>query len=121
MSKEANLSTRTRLAAADLRNAQYRFVKQVAGGVALCGAGEKPFGVLQNKPNLGEAATVAVGGQTVLKAAGVIAAGASIASDANGLATTASTTGHFIGAENGPAATVANEEFSAEIRFSGKV
>lgn len=121
MSKEANLSTRTRIATTDLSGAQYCFVKQVAGGIALCGAGEKPFGVLQNKPKQGAAATVAVGGQSVLKAGGVIAAGASIVSDANGKAVTATTTGHFIGAENGPNATVANEEFSAEIRFSGKV
>lgn len=81
---------RTRLAGADLSAAQYQFVKLNASGqVVLAGAGEEVYGVLYNKPTSGQAAMIATDGVAWVKAAGVIAPGARVASNASGLATTA--------------------------------
>jgi hypothetical protein len=66
-------------AAANLSTHQFKFVKIVATGVDVCGAGEIIDGVLQNDPETGEAAAVmfeaglsslVVNGQSVNIAAG---------------------------------------------------
>lgn len=65
------------VAAADLRTHQFKFVKITAARtVGLCTATtDKPIGVLQNKPNTGEAAEVLVIGVTEVVAGETIAAG----------------------------------------------
>lgn len=75
------------IAGADLRtSAQFRFVKLSADNtVILCTAiTDKPIGVLQNTPNVGQAADVTVAGQTKLQANAAVAAGASIGTHTNG-------------------------------------
>lgn len=71
---------------------QYRFVKVTAArtaGLATAVANERVIGVLQNKPQrVGEAATVAVDGVTLVEAGGAIAAGDGVKVDANGRAVT---------------------------------
>lgn len=90
MSNQANIVLETVLAGADLSAGQYLFVKiNNAGRVVLCGDGEPGIGVLQNKPTSGQAAAIQVGGRTKVKAGGVIAIGAYIASGASGVAKTA--------------------------------
>lgn len=78
-------------AAADLSTKQYYGVKVDSNGrAALAAAGEPCIGVLQNKPDaLGKEASVAVLGVSKMVSAGTIAAGARVATDANGKATTA--------------------------------
>lgn len=72
-------------AAADLTAKQFYAVKVDSNGkAALAGAGEFAIGVLQNKPNSGQAATVAWGGITKAVAGGSITAGATVAVDSNG-------------------------------------
>jgi len=109
-------------AGADLSAKQFCFVKFGADAetVVLCGAGEKAIGVLQNNPALGQVAEVAImhGGAKV-KSAGVIALGDLIASDANGLAVVASTSGHFIVGQAFEAG-VANKVIHAELSPSLK-
>lgn len=88
------------VAGADLSAKQYCFVKfgADASKVVLCGAGQKAIGVLMNAPALGQVAEIAIlGGGAKVKSAGTIAFGASISSDANGLAKTALTTEYAIG------------------------
>lgn len=65
------------VAAADLRTHQFKLVKITAARtVGLCTATtDKPIGVLQNKPNTGEAAEVLVIGVTEVVAGETIAAG----------------------------------------------
>lgn len=85
------------LAGADLSAHQFKIVKFGADEktVVLCGAGERGIGVLQNAPALNDVAEVAgFGGGAKVKAVGIITAGNSFASDANGFAK-ASTTGQF--------------------------
>ncbi len=83
----------TRLAAADLSTHQFKFVNIDAGGNAsLSGVGGRSVGVLQNKPISGRAATIVVDGISKIVAGGVVAAGASVASDATGRAVTAAAT-----------------------------
>lgn len=75
-------------AGADLSSSQYRFVKLDASGDAvLCAAiTDKPVGVLQNDPGLGEEAEILVTGITKLSADGVIAIGAELGTSADGQA-----------------------------------
>lgn len=56
-------------ASGDLSSYQYRFVKQTADNtVAICGAGERILGILQNAPESGQAAVVRTGGMSLLYA-----------------------------------------------------
>lgn len=73
---------------------QYRFVKMT--GEHRCGlttaAGDNAVGVLQNKPQQpGDAATVGIYGITKVEAAGAVAAGDGVTSDAVGRAVTSTT------------------------------
>lgn len=103
-------------AGADLSAHQFKIVKFGADEktIALCGAGERGIGVLQNAPKSGEVAEVAIfGAGAKVKAVGVITAGNSFASDATGFAK-AATTGQFcLGVSF--KTTVANEVFAAEL------
>lgn len=75
-------------AAADLRTHQYKFVKLDGNGnVVLCSAaGERVLGILQNKPNTGETASVRIIGVSKIICSAAIATPNRIATDAAGLA-----------------------------------
>ena len=76
-------------AGADLSTKQYYAVElNSSGEVVVAGAGEF-FGVLQNKPTSGQAATVRLRGRTKWLTAAVMTPGAYVASDAAGKAATA--------------------------------
>ncbi len=83
--------TRTYVAGEDLSTAQFKFVTLESDGqIDLAdSAGENCIGVLLNDPTSGNAATVVMSGKTLVKAGGTIAAGASVATNAAGLAVTA--------------------------------
>jgi hypothetical protein len=69
---------------------QYRFVKITGEHIAglVSATSDAVVGVLQNKPQaVGDAATVAIGGISKVEAAGAIAAGAPVYTDATGRAT----------------------------------
>ncbi|MFA4971871.1 MAG: hypothetical protein WC683_04610 [bacterium] len=85
MASEQPLFEITCIAGADLRLNQYHAVK-LSGNhtVVLCGDGEKPVGILQNKPNTGEWANVMVEGKSKAVLGEDLLAGASWASDTNG-------------------------------------
>lgn len=74
-------------ASTDLRNHQYKFVVANGDGtVALAGDGVAVTGVLQNKPNTGQAASIMVDGVSKVKAHGsTVAAGDVIASSTVGM------------------------------------
>lgn len=89
-------------AGADLSSHQYKFVKiSAANTVILCAAvTDHPYGVLQNSPVQGQAAEVCCHGLTKVIANQAISAGASIGTDASGLAapyTAADTTKYIVG------------------------
>jgi hypothetical protein len=67
----------TMIAGASLASSQYRAVKldTTARQVVICGAADRPFGVLQNAPASGEAATVRLLGTTKIVANGAFALG----------------------------------------------
>lgn len=76
-------------AGADLSAAQFKAVSVDANGEAVvAGAGDFAVGVLQNNPGLGELATVQIAGISKMKADAAVAAGARIASSADGEAAT---------------------------------
>lgn len=82
----------TVLAAADFRSGQYRACTlNSSGQAAVPSAGAKIFGIVQNKPNTGEAATVVISGISKMEAGGVVAAGADVTTDASGRGVTAAT------------------------------
>lgn len=77
-------------AGADLSLKQFYAVKLDANAqVVAAGAGEDAIGVVQNKPKLGEMATVRIAGITKMVAGAAIAAGARVASGAAGKGKTA--------------------------------
>lgn len=93
-------------AAADLRTRQFRIVKRTGEGdnggiVNLSGAGEVSIGILQNKPNITQAASVAQGGSSRVVADGSgtpITAGDRLKAGANGVAVKSATDkDHVIG------------------------
>ena len=76
-------------AAADLSAKQFFFVKVDSAGkaaLATAAAGEAVFGVLQNDPTAGQAASVRTAGETQVAAGGTFAAGDKLSADANGRA-----------------------------------
>ena len=81
----------TLVAAADFSSAQYRFiVVDSAGKAALAGDGEIADGVVQNAPELGKGAVIALEGISFVEVGvGGITAGDEAASDANGKVVTA--------------------------------
>ena len=67
MAFSENMQTISLVAASDLSGKQYYFVAvDTDGKAALTGDDGNPIGVLQNKPEAGQAATVAIAGVTKL-------------------------------------------------------
>lgn len=83
----------TRVAAADLSGHQFRFVKLDANGevVAISGATDLPYGVLQNDPGTGEAAELVLVGITKMSADVALTPGAVVSTSADGQAAVAVT------------------------------
>lgn len=91
-----NMATRTSISGAAI--SQFTFVAGPAsdGQIDPCGAGDRAAGVaLSAASAAGQAVTVAYDGRVTVKAAGTIARGGAVASDASGEAV-AATTGDII-------------------------
>lgn len=93
MAVYATRDTRTFLAGEDLTAGQYHFVTLEADGfVDLADAdAEQCIGVLMNKPDSGEAATVALSGKVLVEAGGDITAGDEVVTNTAGEAVELST------------------------------
>jgi hypothetical protein len=73
------------VAGADLQNYPFAPVRlDTTGRVVLAGANERAIGILQNKPNAGEAASVMLYGISKAVAAGAITIGSPVVAAANG-------------------------------------
>ena len=89
MSLSENLTNISRIAAADLTGSQFLLMDiDSAGKAALAGAAGRAVGVLQNNPNIAQAAAVGIAGVTKVVAGASFAAGADLQSDAAGKAIT---------------------------------
>lgn len=86
----------TFVAKIDLRNYQYRIVVNSTGGVGLPAADVAIHGILQNKPNIGEHATVRVSGVSKVIAGAAIVQGAAITTMTSGFATTAANSTDYV-------------------------
>lgn len=111
------------LAAANLATKQFHAVKITAARAVNLStvAGEKVFGILQNNPASGEAATVMRIGLTKVVAGAAIAAGAAVMAGADGRVITAATTGSTIIGHALEAANNANEIISVSLMAHGGV
>jgi len=81
----------SRVAGEDLSSAQYKFVKLDNGTgnvVAVDGATDRPFGVLQNDPASGEIAEITIVGGTKVEAGGTASVGQPLFSNASAVAVT---------------------------------
>jgi len=81
----------SRVAGADLSSSQYKFVKLDNGTgnvVAVDGATDRPFGVLQNTPTSGQIAEVTVVGGTKVNAGGSASVGQPLFANASANAVT---------------------------------
>lgn len=107
------------LAGADLTADQFKFVKYSAGALVLASAGtDQVVGVLNNKPNTGEACEVETLGTTKLVAGAAIAKGAVVMSDALGRAVTGTATNYGQGYAM-EAASAAGEIIAVQLRPFG--
>jgi hypothetical protein len=80
------------VAGADLRNYSFAPVRlDATGRVVLAGANERAIGILQNKPNNGETASVMLYGISKAVAAGAISIGSPVVAAANGRVSAAGT------------------------------
>lgn len=94
----AAYNTITLTAGADLTAAQFKFVKVSSGAVVLGGAGNDCVGVLLNKPNIGEAAEIQIGGVAKVQADAALATTyTKIMSSSDGQAAAATSTNHVLG------------------------
>jgi len=121
MSQSLPTLKRTCLAGADLSAKKYYIVKlDSAGAVVLAAAATDAIvGVLQNKPQSGEAAVYAFGGTTKVILGGTVAVGAWVTSDGNGkgVATTTDgdvTIGRYIGTAAGASGDIAEVQMSIQ-------
>jgi len=94
----------TCIAFEDLSANQFHLIKVVcfdqrmkSPRVSLCGAGEKPVGILQNNPIEGKPADVMVEGKSMLVISEALSCGQSYQSDANGHAVAAAALGWIAG------------------------
>lgn len=109
----------TKLAAADLRTSQYRFVVlNGSGRAALPALGARAVGVLQNMPNNGEAATIMEEGISKVVAAAAIAAGANVTTAADGRAAVPAVGNAILGIAQ-TAAGGAGEIISVQLQTGG--
>lgn len=81
----------------DLRGKENHFARLVAGGFALCGAGQLARGVIQEGRDVGYHTTVATGNQLKVVAAAALAREAKVASNANGQAVAAAAGNEVLG------------------------
>lgn len=102
-------------ATADLRTAQY---KLITPGGALAGAGVVAF-PLQDKPNNGQNGTIGLAGISKVVYGATVVAGAKLASNASGLAITATTGQTVVGIAR--VAGVVNDVGSMFITASGGI
>ncbi len=109
------------VASGDLTGSQFLFA--IVDGektVGVAGAGVAADGVIQNKPNTGQAVTLAIAGDTSKVVAGAaVAAGADVASDAAGKGVT-STSGDYIQGKCLTAAANADELITVQLSTPGR-
>jgi ABC-type histidine transport system ATPase subunit len=85
------------LSTVDLRGKENFFAKRVAGGYALCGAGQLAAGVIQEGRNTDYHTTVATGNQLKVVTAAALAVNVKVASDAAGKAVAAAVGDEVLG------------------------
>ena len=100
MATSGNQIKETMIAGEDLSAAQFTFVKMntTNNTVVAAGNAEAAFGVLQNDPESGKAATVCTHGRTeIVAGTGGLTAGALVGVDANGAGVVAATSDIVVG------------------------
>ena len=101
MSDFANVVTRTATAARDMRTMQYTIQRAAAAGTVDISSNAAashllgPIGVVTNKPNSGQAATIAYAGEVKVIAGGTVTANALVTTNASGRAANA-TSGQMV-------------------------
>ena len=106
--------------ASDLDAKQYYVVKQHTDGTMILAAAatDKLVGVLQNKPKVGEAAIVRIGGTTKVVSAGTISVGAWVTADSAGKVVATTTGGDIVlGKYLGTAAAAAGDIIEVQIHL----
>jgi len=98
MSQSLPTMKRTGVASEDLSAKKYYIVQlDATGGIEVGeGATDLLVGVLQNKPQSGEAAVYCFGGTSKVKAGGAVGVGAWVTSDANGKGVATTTDGDVV-------------------------
>lgn len=95
--EQLNFCLGTELASVDLSAGQFLAAKIVAGGIALCGAGEACDGLIQNKPLAGVAVDLAVQGRSKCIAGAALAKGVFVTPNAAGKLVAAAAGNYILG------------------------
>lgn len=97
MAHETALQSISLAAGADLSALQYTFVSVNSSGLCVAAsANALALGVLQNNPLSGEAATVAIGGETKIKLGATLSPAALVEVGSGGKAAAATGTGSYV-------------------------
>lgn len=102
----------------DLTGKEFCFAREVAGGFALCGAGQQPVGVISEGKNVGYSSSVKTGNQLKVACGAAVAIGAEVASDANGKAV-AAVAGNYVYGRAKKATTAANQMLEIQVTNEG--
>ncbi len=120
MAEQGRVTARTMQAAGDMRTTQYHVLRQAAAGTTNVasnpgGGHDDVIGVLQNKPNSGQAASVGYMGEARIVAGGTVTAGALVAPNGSGRVIDA-TSGDWTIGQALTAATADGEEVRCLLR-----
>ena len=117
--RQVGSMTNAKPSISDLTGKEFRFCKDVAGGVDLCGNGQQPAGVISEGKPIGQHTSYNTGNQLKVLAGTTINPGAKVASGANGVAEAASTGDYVYGRCISEAAVAADELAEIEVTNEG--
>lgn len=103
----------------DLTGKELRFCKRVAGGITVCGDGEKPAGIISEGKAAGKWSSFNTGNQLKVVCSGVINPGAKVASDADGAAQAAGAGDYVYGESMMTAASAAGDVITINVTNEG--
>lgn len=111
--------TDARNSTVDMTGKEFHFAKRVAGGFALCGAGEQPSGVISEGKKVGLRTSIKTGNQLKVMAGAAINPGAKIMSNADSEAVTATATNYVYGKYMGEAACADGDLITIDVTNEG--
>lgn len=103
----------------DLTGKELHFCKRVSGGIAVCGAGEKPAGIISEGKAAGKSSSFNTGNQLRVLAGGVINPGGKVMSNSDAEAVAATSGNYVYGEYMGTAACADGDVIEINVTNEG--